>query len=96
MTLRDGAPSPITPKACLRHDVGEGWGGGDRRTFDVGIPPTPNPSPQGGGGRARRSRKACPETGAAGIQLKDAKDSATGDIVTTWEVRASGATEVQR
>ena len=31
-----------------------------------------------------------------GIQLKDAKDPATGEIVTTWEVRASGATDVQR
>jgi hypothetical protein len=27
-----------------------------------------------------------------GIQLKDAKDPATGEIVTTWEVRASGKT----
>ena len=25
-----------------------------------------------------------------GIQLKDAKDPATGEIKTTWEVRASG------
>ena len=33
-------PSPL---------VGEGQGGGDCRTFAVGIPPTPNPSPQGGG-----------------------------------------------
>jgi len=31
-----------------------------------------------------------------GIQLKDAKDPATGEIVTTWEVRASGATEGKR
>ena len=30
-------PSPL---------VGEGQGGGDCRTFDVGIPPTPNPSPR--------------------------------------------------
>jgi valyl-tRNA synthetase len=37
------APSPL---------VGEGKGGGDRRTSAVGIPPTPNPSPQGGGGLA--------------------------------------------
>ena len=27
------------------------------------------------------------ETGAMGIQLKDAKDPATGEIVTTWEVK---------
>ena len=27
------------------------------------------------------------ETGAIGIQLKDAKDAATGEIVTTWEVK---------
>ena len=31
-----------------------------------------------------------------GVQLKDAKDPTTGEIVTTWEVRASGATEVKR
>ena len=36
------------------------------------------------------------ELSAMGIQLKDAKDPATGEIVTTWEVRASGATEVKR
>ena len=36
------------------------------------------------------------ELSAMGIQLKDAKDQATGEIVTTWEVRASGATEVKR
>jgi cysteinyl-tRNA synthetase len=35
------------------------------------------------------------ELTAMGIQLKDAKDPATGEIVTTWEVRASGATEVR-
>jgi 2,4-dienoyl-CoA reductase (NADPH2) len=44
-----GVPSPIVPEARLRHDVGEGQGGGDRRTSKAGIPPTPNPSPQGGG-----------------------------------------------
>ena len=33
-------PSPL---------VGEGKGGGDRRTFAGMAPPTPNPSPQGGG-----------------------------------------------
>ncbi len=36
------------------------------------------------------------ELAAMGIQLKDAKDPATGEIRTTWEVRASGATEVKR
>ena len=36
------------------------------------------------------------ELAAMGIQLKDAKDLATGEIVTTWGVRASGATEVKR
>jgi cysteinyl-tRNA synthetase len=36
------------------------------------------------------------ELAAMGIQLKDAKDPATGEIVTTWEVRSSGATEVKR
>jgi crossover junction endodeoxyribonuclease RuvC len=35
-----GVPSPL---------VGEGQGGGDRRTAAVGIPPAPSPSPQGGG-----------------------------------------------
>jgi DNA ligase-1 len=42
-------PSPIVPEARLRHDVGEGQGGGDGRTSAVGVPPTRNPSPQGGG-----------------------------------------------
>jgi cysteinyl-tRNA synthetase len=36
------------------------------------------------------------ELSAMGIQLKDAKDPATGETVTTWEVRASGTTEVKR
>jgi DUF1009 family protein len=42
-------PSPL---------VGEGQGGGDCRTSEVGVPPTPNPSAQGGGesGRGRGSR----------------------------------------
>jgi len=43
--VRATSPSPVTPEACLRHDVGEGRGGGDRRASAVGIPPTPNPSP---------------------------------------------------
>ncbi len=37
-------PSPL---------VGEGQGGGNSRTSEVGSPPTPNPSPQGGGGPRR-------------------------------------------
>ena len=41
-------PSPL---------VGEGQGGGDCRTSEVGVPPTPNPSPQGGGESAGRSRR---------------------------------------
>jgi cysteinyl-tRNA synthetase len=36
------------------------------------------------------------ELAAMGIALKDAKDPRTGEIVTTWEVRASGTTEVAR
>jgi len=47
--VKGDVPSPITPEACLRHDVGEGQGGGDGRTADAVAPPTPNPSPQGGG-----------------------------------------------
>jgi hypothetical protein len=38
---RDVVPSPIVPEARLRHDVGEGQGGGDRRTSEVGVPATP-------------------------------------------------------
>jgi isoleucyl-tRNA synthetase len=38
-------PSPL---------VGEGQGGGDSRTSEVGGPPTPSPSPQGGGESAQR------------------------------------------
>jgi 16S rRNA (guanine527-N7)-methyltransferase len=45
-----GVPSPIVPEARLRHDVGEGQGGGDGRTSEVGIPPTPSPSPHHAGG----------------------------------------------
>jgi CO/xanthine dehydrogenase Mo-binding subunit/aerobic-type carbon monoxide dehydrogenase small subunit (CoxS/CutS family) len=44
-TERLSVPSPL---------VGEGQGGGDSRTSEVGLPPTPNPSPQGGGESARR------------------------------------------
>ena len=51
--------------ACAKHPVavpsplvGEGQGGGDRRTAKVGIPPTPSPSPRGGGESARRSGRA--------------------------------------
>ena len=42
----DTVPSPL---------VGEGQGGGDSRTSEVGVPPTPNPSPQGGGESAHDS-----------------------------------------
>ncbi len=45
---------PLVPEARLRHDLGEGQGGGDRRTSAVGVPPTPNPSPQGGGESQRQ------------------------------------------
>jgi isoleucyl-tRNA synthetase len=41
-------PSPL---------VGEGQGGGDRRTSAVGTPPTPNPSPPGGGGSGGASQR---------------------------------------
>jgi 16S rRNA (guanine527-N7)-methyltransferase len=51
MMLADKVPSPL---------VGEGQGGGDCRTSEVGIPPTPNPSPQGGGG--------CPTRGGAALR----------------------------
>jgi hypothetical protein len=27
------------------------------------------------------------DTGAMGIQLKDARESATGEIITTWEAK---------
>jgi NAD(P) transhydrogenase subunit alpha len=61
--------SPIAAEARLRHDVGEGQGGGDGRavvaaaddggkTADAGSPPTPNPSPRGRGGLGRDSRWA--------------------------------------
>ena len=49
-------PAPIVPEARLRHDVGEGQGGGYSRTIEVGTPPTPNPSPQGGGKLTRVAR----------------------------------------
>ena len=64
-----GVPSPIVPEARLRHDVGEGQGGGDCRTFNVGIPPTPNPSPPGGGVFALRSRRSIAGIIAATLTL---------------------------
>ncbi len=36
------------------------------------------------------------ELSAMGIQLKDAKDPATGDIVTTWEVRVADPAQVKQ
>ncbi len=47
---RHSVPSPL---------VGEGQGGGESKTSDVVVPPTPNPSPQGGG----ESRRGCGEAG---------------------------------
>ena len=44
-------PSPL---------VGEGQGGGDCRTFAVGIPLTPNPSPPGGGGPVAQAERPSP------------------------------------
>src|SRR5688572_26018685 len=49
-------PSPL---------VGEGQGGGDCRTSEVGSPPTPNPSPQGGGESGRRHWLGCAMIAAA-------------------------------
>ena len=46
--------------------------------------------------RVKESDRIRDELSAMGIQLKDARDPATGKIVTTWEVRASGTTEVKR
>jgi isoleucyl-tRNA synthetase len=48
-SLAVGVPSPL---------VGEGQGGGDSRTSEVGSPPTPSPSPQGGGESTRDSLQA--------------------------------------
>jgi hypothetical protein len=45
---RHAVPFPVAPEARLRHDVGEGQGGGESQTSNVGSPPTPNPSRQGG------------------------------------------------
>src|SRR5262245_49118525 len=45
--------SPIVPSPL----AGEGQGGGDSRTSEGGVPPSPNPSPQGGGESARRLRE---------------------------------------
>jgi release factor glutamine methyltransferase len=42
-------PSPL---------VGEGQGGGEPETSEVGVPPTPNPSPQGGGESGRSKSEA--------------------------------------
>jgi formamidopyrimidine-DNA glycosylase len=66
-------PSPIVPEARLRHDVGEGQGGEDRRTSAVGSHPTPNPSPPGGGESARHAGHA------RGEQLGEFTHDAGGD-----------------
>jgi protein ImuB len=52
-------PSPVELKRRASPNVpsplvGEGQGGGDCKTSEVGVPPTPNPSPQGGGESAQR------------------------------------------
>jgi glycine dehydrogenase subunit 2 len=56
-------PSPL---------VAEGQGGGDCRTFAVGIPPTPNPSPPGGGGSvgARPFGRMCAFHGQMGMFVR--------------------------
>ncbi len=36
-------PSPIVPEARLRHDVGEGQGGGMAEQFSLGLPPPLTP-----------------------------------------------------
>jgi 5-oxoprolinase (ATP-hydrolysing) len=46
-----GVPSPL---------VGEGQGGGDWRSSDIGSPPTPSPSPQGGGESRRAGGEGVP------------------------------------
>jgi len=51
VTVAAIVPSPLVPEARLRHDVGEGQGGGEPPALVVGSPPTPSPSPQGGGDR---------------------------------------------
>ena len=43
--VRHSVPSPL---------VGEGQGGGESQTSNIGIPPTPSPCPQGGGESAQR------------------------------------------
>jgi len=48
--LPTSVSSPIASEARLRHDAGEGQGGGDSRTSKVGNPPTPSPSPHHAGG----------------------------------------------
>lgn len=53
LQLEHGASRRYPPSPL----VGEGRGGGDRRTSTAGNPPTPNPSPQGGGESTRRTRK---------------------------------------
>jgi branched-chain amino acid transport system ATP-binding protein len=52
---RHSVPSPL---------AGEGQGGGDCRTFDVGSPPTPSPSPHVGG--APSARRGGESRGARG------------------------------
>jgi DNA polymerase-3 subunit alpha len=69
-------PSPL---------VGEGKGGGDRRTSAVGSPPTPNPSPQGGGGQPAHSEPR----GAIRYALAGLKNIGRGAVETIVAERAT-------
>jgi formamidopyrimidine-DNA glycosylase len=72
--LSAGVPSPR---------VGEGQGGGDRRTCMVVAPPTPNPSPQGGGESGRRSRPSAKDYQLGEYTFEQGRDARHDHLVFT-------------
>ncbi|MET0653281.1 MAG: cisplatin damage response ATP-dependent DNA ligase, partial [Hyphomicrobiaceae bacterium] len=73
--LSAGVPSPL---------VGEGQGGGDRRTLPLEFPPTPPPSPQGGGEPVARDESTSPRLSDIVAELALIDRNALGPRLETW------------
>jgi nitrate reductase delta subunit len=73
---RHNVPSP---------PVGEGQGGGDRRTSEVGSPPNPSPSPQGGGESRRAGGKVATSSAAVLLDEPDDDPDDLAALDAAWE-----------